>query len=382
MTEEIQKPSLRKRLAAYALILLLICLIESCASITYRTMRLYIQLKSAGRGWTNPVNKFDPVYGYRPLADVSSADMFPCGLRVPVFLGSDGIRQDKPERSISTERRPIVLSLGCSFTFGTGCLEEETFTNLAAEGLHGEAINAGVAGYGLAQMSLRAHDLVPKYKPDYVLLQYAPWLISRSIGYYGVQEAHGRTPRPFFTVDKEGKYSVATPVFGTNYFNLHMSDYVEGKSNVLDFSSFLVRVGVPLWTYSDWQNVLLFTRNVFGILPEQAKDSNELVKSVYSDLVELCQGNGSKAVIVAVDSGGILPENMSKTYLDALRSIPGVIFVDAYSEMYNRLSERSPEAYEKAYGIWACEPSRLIDRHPNPAAHKVIAETILNALKQ
>ena len=381
MPEAAPQLSLAKKL----LVVLVIFLLTSCMThfiwVTYRSVRLYAHIKSAGRGWTAPIKTRDPVLGYRPLPNVSSMEMFPCGGRVPVYQDEEGFRVSAAGLQSSSGKRPFVLALGCSFTFGTGCAAEEAFPFLVAKGLDGTALNAGVEGYGLAQMLLRARELIPRHKPEYVLIEYAPWIVERSTGYASAPEAYGRTPRPYFAVTSDGAYFPAPPAFATNFFNLDISGYVEGKMRPVEFASFVFSIGLPLWSYSDLQLTLFSVKRALHLLPSPVPGSSDLVKAVYAELGELCRENGSRMIVVVVGSGGVPPEQMSHNHIEALRSVGSITLVDAYAALYARLYPPTAQEYEKIYGIWGCTPPRLVDRHPNPQAHQVIAETVLRSLR-
>jgi hypothetical protein len=381
MPETAQHLSLQKKVMAAVLIFLITFCAAYFVWVTFRSMRLYAEIKSAGRGWTTPVNACDPVLGYRPFPNVSSEEIFPCGGRVPVYQDEEGFRVSTQGVQSSSGKRPFVLALGCSFTFGTGCLAEETYPFLVAKRLGGTALNAGVEGYGLAQMLLQTRELIPKYKPEYALFEYAPWLIERSTGYASPSEVYGPTPRPYFTIGQDQPYFVAAPAFATNYFDLNMSPYVEGRTSPLEFSSFLFRIGLPLWTHSDLQITVFSVRRLLSLLPQPTKDSGDLVKTIYSEMSDLCHENGTRMVIVVLGSGGIPPEDMPREHIEALRALVSSACVDAYAALYGQLDTPSVKAYEKAYGIWGCTPTHLIDRHPNPHAHEVIAEVILKSLR-
>lgn len=381
MTDRAQSPSFARRLCAFAALLFLTLAMTYGAWMAYRSLRLYTAIKGAGRGYTTPINKFDPALGYRPIPNASSEELFSCGLRVPIYQDDEGFRVPSPDVRSTSGKRPLVLALGCSFTFGTGCLAQEAFPFLVADKLEGTALDAGVAGYGLAQMLLRARDLIPRLKPDIVIAEYATWLISRSIGYASIPEAFGRTPHPYFALAPDGQRSVAPPAFATNYFSLPMSDYVPGKANATESISFLFRVGLPLWTTADTQTASLTFRRAFRLLPVAESPSPAIVKYVYAEMADLCHANGSRMVIAVFGHGGARPEQMPQGYIEALHSIDAALYADAYAEMYARLESPSQQAYEKAYGIWACTPPVLIDRHPNPAAHRIIADTILKQLQ-
>jgi hypothetical protein len=60
----------------------------------------------------------------------------------------------------------------------------------------------------------------------------------------------------------------------------------------------------------------------------------------------------------------------------------GVPVVRADLALRKRLSTPTRSAYSREYQHWGCDPPRVIDVHPNPRAHRVIADTIVEALAQ
>ncbi len=368
------------RLAVFAAVLLGAFALFYGAWIAYRTVAVYRQIKSAGRGWEVPVNTGDPKLGYVPLPNVRSFELFSYGYRVPVCQDEHGFRIPCGDSNEAGGAHPIVAAFGCSFTYGTGVRAEDTYPYLVASRLHGTAKNAAVAGYGLAQMLLRARDVIPQQKPDVVLVQYAPWLVTRSMSYTGTWEAHGLTPRPYFARSPQGGIEVAPPAFSTNYFDLDMSSYVSGRARVAEFASFIWRIGIPLWTYADAQQVRFAFEKATHALPPLVPADASLIEFVYSEFAQLCKDEGARMVIVVLNHGGVLPSDMPRETLDVLGGIPGAVVADAYAALYAQLDEPTPEAYEKAYGIWCGTPPVLVDRHPNARAHEVIAETVLEAM--
>lgn len=67
--------------------------------------------------------------------------------------------------------------LGDSYTFGWGVAEAEPYPQraealLRERGLHAEVINAGVPGYNTEQEAFLLDELMPRYRPDMVVLGY------------------------------------------------------------------------------------------------------------------------------------------------------------------------------------------------------------------
>ena len=125
------------------------------------------------------------------------------GFRVPVG--------DTPTESHGS---PLVLTLGCSFTYGDAVYARDTYPYLVGQSLKGTTKNAGCCSCGLSQMLILAGKLIPSHKPDYLIVQYSPWLISRSLSPFSPTYG-GKSPAPYFYGD-EGL--VTTP---SRFFNKH-----------------------------------------------------------------------------------------------------------------------------------------------------------------
>jgi hypothetical protein len=75
-----------------------------------------------------------------------------------------GLRND-PNIDWSSLDKPIIMSLGCSYTEGIGLREEEIWASVLSKKMGCKLFNAGVAG-GSADNAFRiARELIPLYKP-------------------------------------------------------------------------------------------------------------------------------------------------------------------------------------------------------------------------
>lgn len=108
----------------------------------------------------------------------------------------------------------------------------------------------------------------------------------------------------------------------------------------------------------------------------------EFVKAAYAEIRDLCAASGSRMIIVALESGGFGPRERDSELLGLLNDLGQSTFVDAYALLWGRLPSPPPQSYERAYGIWTGDPPQLVDRHPNPECHALIAESILTAARK
>ena len=89
----------------------------------------------------------------------------------------------------------LLLSLGASCATTSGAVLQLhdpsgtswiEFEQSASATLKGDAngINAGVPSWGLGHMVLLAREVVPRIKPDILVVQYSEWLVDRALSFY------------------------------------------------------------------------------------------------------------------------------------------------------------------------------------------------------
>src|SRR5207244_948791 len=133
---------------------------------------------------------------------------------------------------------------------GDAVAAEEAWPFVAAQMLGGTAANAGVCGYGLAQMLLLAERLVPSVAPDYLVVQYSPWLATRAQSPLGPSR-FGYLPTPYF-FDQDGTAQLQDPVFRTIVPDLVVDPYRASPRSLGDFVSFVATVALPLHLHDDF----------------------------------------------------------------------------------------------------------------------------------
>ena len=164
----------KKKRTLFCLFYIVILSILFVGSIVHRTRSLYSNIKTSQRGWSGKVHKTDAELGFAPIPDSQGAEVFPIGPEIPMRFDKDGFRIPVLDGSASSTRlspRPLVLTLGCSFTYGAANYAEDTYPYLVGQYLGGTTKNAGVCSYGLAQMMILARRLVPIYQPNYLIVQ-------------------------------------------------------------------------------------------------------------------------------------------------------------------------------------------------------------------
>ena len=333
-------------------------------------------LKTPHLGFNGRVHRADSALGFAAVPGARGLHTFPIGPPFPMQYDEQGFRIPAYESPTRPLRRPLVLSLGCSYTYGDGCPAETTFAWRVAERLGGTSLNAGKCAYGLAQMLLLARELIPKHRPEIVLAQQSPWLVGRGLSGFA-RATFGSVPVPYFS--GVGDVSrVAPPVFRTRLFDLPLQRYDNPRRGVAEFASFAWSVGLPLFAHDDVQLLRYHARRLAGRIPEPATDDAAVVLSAYRELHALAQGAGALLVVVRLSH----PLDYSPPPLGGLSREPGVVVVRAQEVLNRRVPEATKEAYQRRFAHWRGEPPQLVDTHPNPAAHAVIADEIVAAIER
>ena len=327
--------------------------------------KLYRYAKQNRRGWSGTVFEPDRELGFRSQPGAEGAHTFPIGEDLPMRFDSRGFRAVK-DSPAADNRRPYVLALGCSFTYGDACRAEDTFPHLVARKLGGRELNAGLPSYGLSQMLILARKLIPEYRPEYILFQYSPWLLNRSTRLFA--------PNPYFIDGENGSIDLHPPVFSC--YPVDISPWRDTPASRRDFFSFFFRTALPLLLHDDSRLLIFKLKSAFTLVPPPSEKIDRIVEEAYREIRDLADRYGSKLIIVGLgnfDEPLTLPEIFRGLDLTA---------VNCHAELLNRLAEPDEYSFSQAYCHFRGDPPRRVDRHPNPAAHQIIADSVLKAIRE
>jgi hypothetical protein len=123
----------------------------------------------------------------------------------PFSFTGEGTREQNRDRPPATG--PLILALGDSMTEGFAVGNDETWPAQLERLTGRRVLNAGVRGYGLDQIVLRAERLVPELRPSTVVLAFIADDILRTA--LAVRDARGK---PYFVPDGEGLALSNVPV--------------------------------------------------------------------------------------------------------------------------------------------------------------------------
>jgi hypothetical protein len=342
--------------------------------VIYRAATFYVNIKYPQRGMQGRVYRFDPELGFAPIPNSQGAHVLPPGPNIPIRYDADGFRIPRDDKAdVRSRLRPLVLALGCSYTYGDACTAEDAYPYLVGKQIGGSSINAGGCAYGLSHMVILARRLLPTYKPDYLLVQYSPWLVPRAQSFF-VPSFYGKITNPFY-FERENTLRLSLPIFRPIIIDLPIDQYKTSTKGVADCLSFLTSVGIPLGVYEDIHMLLFRTKRRLGFIPSPSHDESKIIQTAYGEIARLAQTNGARMIVVVLGCDE-KPLPVPKEIL-ALNPL----VANAHAALLGRLPEKTLESYAKRYVHWNGSPPVVVDAHPNPSAHKIIAEEIVNIIK-
>jgi hypothetical protein len=350
----------------------------------FRTIPFYhyaAQGRDTRYGWRLLLHIPDDELGFASQPGAIGAESTRLGPDVPVQYDGFGFRV--PLKSIPATlpfKRPLIITLGDSFTFGAYSLAQETFPSLVADRLEGTTLNAGFSSYGLAHMVILAERLIPRYKPDWVVVQFSPWLAERAerilVSSYGV------IPSPYYFIDKNGNVQLHSPLFRWHnwYKTLNDEGYLSDDQQVLKmgFLHFFLSVGLKYYLYADYHLLKVRLGMNFGLIPRPTSDDTVVNREAYRQILKYTVDHSAKMVVVRLSRYSNDPEqweNLKKSFKDS-----PILFVDAESVLIDNLVAANKEEYLKQYAFWYGTPPEMVDAHPNPKAHRIIANTLATAM--
>lgn len=319
---------------------------------------------------------FDPRLGVVLSRGESGMWLLAGGDSIPFHHDKDGFgRPSDKEHVVHDKKGPRLLFLGDSFTYGQFVKADEVFPYKVGQYLEGEAINGGVPGYGLAQMVLSARKLVPRYKPDYVIVQYSSWLAERSLSEFA-QNSHKTVMTPYFHDENNGSVAIAFPPFIPDEELLARMDYFkQSPASLQDRIQFFIQCALP-FSIRHYPNYAAFRiRQLFGLAPKPTKHSDLAIRSAYAEIDALARQHGARTIVLVLGNHFefSVPEHLFP---------PGIAGVQAWHEMASRLEPATPIEFIRQYYHWRGNPPEPVDTHPNEQAHAIIAELVAQRIRE
>lgn len=366
--------SIKKKIIFWGIIYGTLAIIFYVTYSVYRTVPLYTYVMSHQRGWSGQVHAFDAELGYAPIPNSQGAHTFPVGPDIPMQYDKYGFRVPVGSINAWPKPHPLLLTLGCSFSYGDACYAEDTYPYLVGRYLQGYTMNAGVCGYGLSQMFLLAQKLIPTHTPDYVIVQYSAWLVERAQNPFAPTYA-GKLSVPYF-FENNGEFVLHAPVFDEYLDRLPLVErYTQAQKTILNFFSFFMACGAPLLFHDDVNMTLYHVRKSLRLIPPPSRKRELIETYVYHEIAKIAHTYDSQMIIV------VLGENHEPVIVPKHIVSENTIVVNAHSTLLQRLPRKTAGDYYKLYAHWRGLPPQLVDKHPNPYAHKIIAKEIVKSIK-
>ncbi len=179
---------------------------------------------------------YDPTLGWTPVPGSSGAM-----LGKPFSFTAEGTRAQNSDRPPATG--PLIMAFGDSMTEGFAVGNDETWPAHLERLTGRRVLNAGVRGYGLDQIVLRAERLVPELKPSTVVLAFIADDIVRTA--LAVRDGKGK---PYFVLegDSLALRNVPVQVAGRSPLTI-AAQHLLGYSHLVD--RLVNRLGVQQFWY-------------------------------------------------------------------------------------------------------------------------------------
>ncbi len=343
-----------------------------------RTARLYERVRS-DVFMSGGLYEADDRLGFSAVPNAAGTLFFPSPPHVPVRYDEHGFRVPVEEKRESSREDGLLLSLGCSFTEGFACRAENTYPVLLGERLGYRVANAALGAYGMSQMLLQARQWIPRLEPDLVVVQYSPWLVPRSLNEYAPNDV-GKRPQPYFYCTEQGDIRMHGPVFDTVAFRYPVARYRDLPDDWLHKIRFFFAIGLPFHVENDVNVILFRAKQVVGLVPVPCRDSREeILRTAYEEIRDLCVEHGARMVIAILAHPWDTPRRAD---VGILETMEGAVVVDSWEAIQERLPDREPETYSRAYAHYRGDPPVLVDGHPNARAHERIAESLERGIRR
>jgi lysophospholipase L1-like esterase len=224
---------------------------------------------------------YDPTLGWEPTPDITGTLM-----GKHISFTKEGTRVHNLDRPPPTG--PLIVAFGDSVTEGYAVGNDETWPANLERQTGRRVLNAGVRGYGLDQIVLRAERMIPKLKPPTVVLAFIADDILRTA--LMVREAKGK---PYFVPEGEGLALRNVPVKTVGRAPLMVA-----ARKVLGYSHLLDWVVGRLRVQQAW----------YGRQIDNGVDPDLVSCRLMARFAALVKREGAKALVVALPEQAVFTD--------------------------------------------------------------------------
>ncbi len=310
----------------------------------------------------------DPQLGYRLRKEMTGWYVLPSLDSIPVFTGREGHRIDNRNEPCTDS----LLFLGDSFTFGEACLADSTYAFLSSRNLNRCALNFGTGGYGLAQMW---HIYINSRPGRTWIIQWSPWLAERAVR----GKLDGKMiiiPTPVLMPDGD-TFSFIPPAYASELFPLstasELEPYRPRANRPKSFLSFLAGPGYTIYSNQLSSECSKFFRS------SPNTDDAEFIHDAFVRKLNKLAITRKDTIIFMLIGYSHRESLLEEKKLKRLSTFP---ILNASAWLYQQKDSMTESEYESRYMHWDSAHSNILDRHPNPLAHRLIADKVIDYFRK
>jgi len=311
------------------------------------------------RFWVSTLEA-DSILGWKPKPNSISSHVL-YGDTISWYNNDLSIRTNNTPKPIID--KPYLLAVGCSWTEGADIPTESTYVEIAARAMGAVALNGGVSNFGFSQMYLRAIEVINKYKPQYMVIQYTRWLSPRSQQRYA-DMSFGYNPRPFIYKDN-AVFKTHLPLF--NYTGFNIQKAFKEKSRPINEPYAFIHT-LPFFIKEKFQFIASEFYLRINNISTNGIGFTETTLFYLDNFKKLCDQNNINCLVVTYDF-----LKYSKTTNKLLKNC-GIPVLDGIDLLFKNLKNDS--LYTTTYGIKKGTPPKVVDLHPNVNSNLIIGQAI------
>lgn len=302
-------------------------------------------------------NTYDPLLGWRLADDLRAKKPYLTTGRFGVRMNSQEVRQPP---------RQAILAVGDSFTAGSEVDDSFSWPALLEEELREPVNNAGVGGFGVDQIVLRAEVLVDELEPHTLIVS----ILSQD-SLRNTYSVFGGGAKPYFRLEAGEAVLAGTPVPRT----IADRKDIGWLRAVLGHSYLIYAVMTRVGKLPQWVNSRHFYKQIYD-----NKVGPEISCALMDRLIRLKAARGFRMLLVMQYGGGEIAAGDSPWFATQVVQCArdkGLNLVDTFDHLKS-ISNSDPEAFKRLYVM---HENGTIYGHMSAEGNRVISSMIANQLR-
>jgi hypothetical protein len=212
----------------------------------------------------------------------------------------------------------------------------------------------------------RAAYLIPKYKPQLVVVEYQDMQVLRCHSYY-LNEFPVHHALPYFSDAPDGSFILHPPVF-QNDLDTVICQITPSTPVSLKECLTMLKLGGKFMIADHCRWGVTTVRSVCGNLPKPTRKRQAIMDFALHSIDSICKQNGARLLICGIN------------YNDQYSVDSSYCYVNAEKKMRSLL--KPSESYDAKYRIHRGNPPVRINDHHNEYANGLIAHEIMEKVKE